>query len=259
MTNPSEVRFPCIRHGNCRVWFKPECRNLISTQEAAELLTGAALSRCHRQEAGTLGRGGFMVLETTAGSLAVRRYLRGGWLRSINDSAFLSDFGDFRPLAELKILDRLFSSGVNVPEPVAAVIHQRHWGLTYCGLMITRYLSGAQNLLTFAAARREAAEEQLKIRSLCRAAGIEAGKMLAQKVFHSDLHLGNVLICDSAVYLIDFDKAKLFDPENTRRLAEKLVARWNRSARKHLLETGASEPFAEGLREGLSGTWRGNG
>ena len=93
--------------------------------------------------------------------------------------------------------------------------------------------------------------------SVCREVGVLAKKLLLEKVYHPDLHLGNVLLDHSgSIFLIDFDKSCLISESQHKHFEQRLIDRWSRSARKHLsrtladsdLASRAIEEFCQGIR-----------
>ena len=206
------------------------------------------------------GRGEIGIVALVDGQRAiVRKFFRGGALSWIlKDQFFKPTIGPYpvlptgakltgyRPFDELKVLDFLSSEQISVPVPIAALIFERALGFTYKGVIALREICGARNLLSVVSAGSEE-----KLGEVAFAVGLQARKILNLGIRHADLHLGNVLVNESEdVYLIDFDKASVFDPAvELERSRLYLVQRWSRSCRKHARDD-LIQPFREGLLDG---------
>lgn len=176
-----------------------------------------------------LGRGAVAELKLGDGRLAImRRYRRGGMVQRISSRFYFRGIGDYRPLQELAVLGSLHDSGVAVPEPLAAVVKPRCFGLCYEAAIITMKVPST-NLLEFV--RSDCSKDE--IASSCEAAGRVARKMLEHGVFHPDLHLGNVLRAeDGSVVIIDFDRASCFYSQQLPFYTGRTIQRWDRAANK---------------------------
>lgn len=131
----------------------------------------------------TFRRGGF-----------VGRFIRGRYLFLGNRRA--------RMIREFELLSRLHRLGLPVPRPVAACLN-RTGMLSYSGSLITERLNNARSLAV-CVSRGELPEDHQ---------WHEIGRIIRKfhdnHVFHSDLNAGNVLLDESAVYLIDFDRGRI--------------------------------------------------
>lgn len=184
--------------------------------------------------------------------LVLRHYCRGGMVRHfLRDSFFRVPFLHtcYRPFEELDILRRLAARGVAVPTPVVGGVRHLVGGWVYRAVLVTEELPEVQNLLFLALTAKLQSEEQAAVAALCQKAGVEAGKMIDQRIDHPDLHLGNVLVQRSEqIVLIDFDRARVLDQASAERLQQSLIARWNRSLVKHGVAEFTLGAFEAGLK-----------
>jgi len=124
----------------------------------------------------------------------VGRFIRGRYLFLGNRRA--------RMIREFELLSRLHRLGLPVPRPVAACLN-RTGMLSYSGSLITERLDNARSLAV-CVSRGELPEDHQ---------WHEIGRIIRKfhdnHVFHSDLNAGNVLLDESAVYLIDFDRSHI--------------------------------------------------
>ena len=130
--------------------------------------------------------------------------------------------------------------GVSVPVPVAAYVEcvPSYLGLRgYCyrGFVLTEAIPSSKNLLQLALQHVGDNDKWDNLFVAARAAGEIARKALLEGIHHQDLHPGNVLVTKSSeTFLIDFDKAKIVDPEHEMNsVVDKLSSRWRRSLTKH--------------------------
>lgn len=208
-----------------------------------------------------VGRGAVRILPLREGEQAVaRRCLRGGVMQKLLRDNFCclprGHFSHIRPVNELRILEHLSERGASVPSPVASHVVFSGLGFLYQGLLVTKQIRDADNLLLFALRRNTLRQlDQQVLQDLCLRAGAEAARILTHGVMHADLHPGNVLFQGgSKVFIIDFDKAYFLAPRaNLLRYAEQLHRRWMRSVRKHGLEEGCADAFLKGLKSVLTG------
>lgn len=228
-----------------------------------DLLHGLLISMQTEEnnESTVVGRGAVRTLPLREAEQAVvRRYIRGGVMEKLLHDKFLClpplKSARIRPVKELRILQHLFERGAAVPVPIASHSEFSGIGFWYQGLLVTKQILNAENLLAFALQRNAPRQlDQQVLQDLCLRAGTEAARMLTYGVMHADLHPGNVLFQGgSKVFLIDFDKAYFLAPRtNLLRYAEQLYRRWERSVRKHRLEESCSEAFLKGLKSTLFG------
>ncbi|MDR2338514.1 MAG: hypothetical protein LBE20_07775 [Deltaproteobacteria bacterium] len=215
-----------------------------------------------------LGRGKVKVFEIAQVSLVnkkivMRQCLRGGLIGKILKNKFLnpallsnlvafihsevgSEFAQFRPLTEINNLKYLYDNGLNVPCPIGALVKPTTNRLFYVGYVATEFIENTINFLEFI---KSPNVEREKIIALAFLIGQEAREMLELGVYHSDFHLGNLLVNPETneVWIIDFDKSTRFDKSAKELYAIKLIKRFTRSAQKHEVTELIVRPFCQGI------------
>lgn len=172
-----------------------------------------------------VGRGSAWFVEASFGSAVLRRYLRGGMIaRMSRDRYVFTGWGRTRPVAEFRVLERLAAAGLPVPEPLAAGVRRRF--LFYTGGLLTRRIPGARPLADLLHERATDAAAWARV-GACIRRFHDAG------LVHADLNARNILVdADDAVFLIDFDRARIRPDapgryrRNLRRLRRSLEKLW---------------------------------
>ncbi|MGP4844783.1 3-deoxy-D-manno-octulosonic acid kinase [Marinobacter sp. 1Y8] len=168
------------------------------------------------------GRGSAWFLQTPAGALVLRSYLRGGFVANVMQSSYLYlGKQSVRSFAEFRLLDTLYDRGLPVPEPVAAR-YEKTGPRFYRAWILVRRIDGVSPLGEIYDQIDDAHWRRI---------GVLVRRFHDAGVFHSDLNCFNVLVQADNDYLIDFDKCKLLArglPEkwkmgNLKRLARSLV------------------------------------
>lgn len=163
----------------------------------------------------------------------VRPCRRGGVMRYfLKDAYFLHN----RPLREFQLHVQAFERGLAVPEPLG-VLWERH-GLWFRGALATREIP-AINLREFLRNAEDDAEATLK------ACGRLVREMHSLGIFHADLQLANLLVGESRIYLVDFDKARI-KPELSRLERSRNLLRLRRSMEKHGVARSRFQVLLEG-------------
>jgi 3-deoxy-D-manno-octulosonic acid kinase len=147
------------------------------------------------------GRGSVRVFDTSAGTVVLRQYLRGGMARHVSRDRYLWIGAErTRGFRELRILAMLLDRGLDVPAPVAA----RYWrhGLAYRASLLMRWIPHTRTL----AEVLRGGGDPLPVLT----ATMDAiARLHARGVWHADLNASNVLAdADGRVWLIDFDRAQ---------------------------------------------------
>ncbi|KGE78670.1 3-deoxy-D-manno-octulosonic acid kinase [Halomonas salina] len=165
------------------------------------------------------GRGASLFLAAGDAEWVLRPYRRGGLVARISESRYLWTGAErSRSFRELRLIAHLFSLGLPVPRPVAAVT-TRH-GPSYEAALITVRLNGARAL----AERLHDADDALLAR-----VGATVRRFHDAGLDHVDLNARNLLVDgDDSVWLIDFDRCRLRAPgqwqeANLERLARSLT------------------------------------
>ncbi|MGE4520517.1 MAG: lipopolysaccharide kinase InaA family protein [Desulfobacteraceae bacterium] len=161
------------------------------------------------------------------GMTVFKNYFRGGLLGLFNKRFYLNLKDNIRPLNEILFLSEMKKLKIPVPEPIAAYYTG---SLFYKGGIVTEYINSSYTLAQFcldneSEGRRIFEEKFLPVFE----------KLIEHKVFHCDLHPGNIVVSGNEdIYIIDFDKACFFEGLPFY-LREKLESRWNRAVKKHNL------------------------
>lgn len=200
------------------------------------------------------GRARHPVVALPDGARAVvRRYRRGGAVRFLNRATYL---GGHRAFDELRATERARGGGVRVPEVLAAT--ERRGVVGYAAWLATRLIPGAVESAAWLRGASAGAR-----RAFFAEAGRQVARMHAAGVAHPDLNLRNLLVVGSgdeaasddgrrgiAVWVIDFDRARLFDGPVPPERREADLARLGRSATKLGLPLTDAERGV--LRDGLT-------
>jgi len=174
------------------------------------------------------------------GATAIKSYRRGGMLRHLNRRHYLK-LGKTRAQKEYELLQTVRRLRVNAPEPIAYAYRGR---LLYSAWLITREIPRAISLAQLSLAVDRPVNTALK------STADQLARLIQNKIYHVDLHPGNVLIDENQnAFLVDFDKAGIF-PGNRDRLRQRYLARWNRAVEKHglppaLRDAICSEPASK--------------
>lgn len=197
------------------------------------------------------GRTPHPVIALEGGERAVvKEYLRGGAIRHLNRARY---FFGHRALAELIATERARNAGVRAPAVLLAA--ERRLGVGYTARLGTRWIAhGRHGEAWLRGASLESRNWVL----------VEAGRQIALMhdagIAHPDLNLRNLLIVGSPdtaeplVYLLDFDRARLYPAAvpATRRARD--LERLGRSARKLELALEFDDGW-RALRAGYGAAW----
>ncbi len=229
----SELRV--ARVGDYRFGFT---HSLTTEQLSALALLLSEVPKRERMPLG--GRGGVAIQKVDGlGSIAVKRYLRGGVMRFLNSRYYLR-IGRVRPQVEFELLEQVRCLGVEAPEPIAFATRG---ALCYEGWLLMREIAEHGRLAETSVLERFGPEKL--INDLARQVRI----LIENKVLHVDLHPGNVLVDQSGrVHVVDFDNAAAFDGSE-RDLRDQYLRRWRRAVIKHSLPETLSELMAMELRQ----------
>ncbi|ERS88666.1 hypothetical protein Q672_00305 [Marinobacter sp. EVN1] len=187
------------------------------------------------------GRGSAWFIANGRQSWVLRHYKRGGVIARFVSSYYLY-FGkrNSRPFREFRVLCWLYSAGFPVPKPVAAQVSR--CGFFYSGAIIVERLSNARPM---------GDDLQSLGAEVWRAVGKTIRSFHDAGVYHADLNCFNIMLRGLEVFLIDFDKARVFanaqDGSSARWKARNL-ARLKRSLYK-VKSPGANGIVEEGWAE----------
>lgn len=192
------------------------------------------------------GRGQVSRFPLKSGEGVLRRFRRGGLVAHISKERFLGN----RMLAEFRVHLALFHQGFPVPEPLGVVWERS--GPFFRGAIATRALE-AMTLLDYL----NAPNPQREVLVLC---GRRIQELHDLGVWHADLQVKNIMTDGTAIWLIDFDNARMGKPLSARARSRNLL-RLRRSLEKHRRSLDNFDSILEGygklgLPRWLSGLYR---
>lgn len=245
--------FSEIRLGPTRIWVRK------GYEPWASVLAGDGSVPAEATVEG--GRAAHPVIALPSGErVVVRRYRRGGAMRHLNPDLY---FAGHRALEELVATERALAGGVRAPRVLAGT--ERREGAGYHAWLATAWIPGTLDGASWLAAAggRERAAALAD-------AGRQIARMHASGVGHPDLNLRNLLIRpagpDTAapgagaadgsgpeVYLIDFDRARLYPGPTPAGRRVRDLLRLERSVRK--LDARIIPAEWEALRSGYGAAW----
>lgn len=169
------------------------------------------------------GRGSAWFIRHDTDDWVLRHYSRGGLAAKVSQRSYgYLGASKVRSFAEFRLLNHLFELGLPVPKPIAAW-YERNARLSYHAAIIVQTIPDAKpfaDCLTDNNSR------------LWRDLGQLLRRFHDAGVDHPDLNCHNVLVSEGRLFLIDFDKGQLRDPNGSRTWAEKNLERFWRSVRK---------------------------
>ncbi|MGY6632067.1 MAG: 3-deoxy-D-manno-octulosonic acid kinase [Wenzhouxiangella sp.] len=178
------------------------------------------------------GRGTALAVDSEAGPLVLKTYLRGGLMARFNhDRYLLTGVERSRSLREWRLLNRLCQLELPVPRPVKAACFSH--GLVYRASLLTAQLPDVQPLTAVAANLGE--PEWLALADTLK-------RFFQAGLKHPDLNASNLLLsANGQWYLVDLDRATLAaGPSSPRPMLDRL----HRSLEKHRLGGSAAVLFA---------------
>ncbi len=163
------------------------------------------------------------------GSLLIRRYRRGGFIRHFVRDTYWDQ--PPRPLAELYVTHLARQRGVPTGEVLGACVEWRSFCL-YRGVLISRAADGYTNWWAWLTMRPRLPQR----RQVVLAAAHTIARLHAVGIQHADLNLTNVLVRfedeTPAVLLIDFDRARVFPAPLQASRCRRNLQRLRRSIKK---------------------------
>lgn len=167
--------------------------------------------------------------------MVLRHYRRGGMMARFAEKTYLfTGFEQTRSVAEFRLLGRLHSLGLPVPEAVAAIAWRYRFFWYRAAILVERI----PNSVTFSDSDR------LSDESLWTQLGQVIRRFHDNGLNHVDLNCDNILVAGDRLYLIDFDRCKLVpESENETDSAwkQRNLERLQRSIRKRCLDLSPSE------------------
>lgn len=175
------------------------------------------------------GRGQTLSAPLPDGGRAVlRRNLRGGLPAKFARDIYL-ELSEPRPFAEVRATEKLRQLGVEVPEPLGAIVRAAG-PRVYRGAVATREIHNTRNLWEHLRANRHFPDKR---REACAAALALVDRTLAAGGVHPDLNLQNFLVRHDGqqIWLIDCDRLHFVEGAAASHRG-RAVARLQRSARR---------------------------
>lgn len=186
------------------------------------------------------------------GRVFVKQYAHGGLLRKLTGGRFLCG-KESRSLREFLMLERVRSLGVNAPRPYLYVTRGSFF---YQSWLLMEEIANSRNLVELSredSIQRGSSDGSVggdgdPVQDAMRKLGEQVLLLIRNRIFHVDLHPGNVLVADSgAVFVVDFDKAQSFHG-SLDTLRELYLRRWRRAVIKHNLSPLLTELMSLTLR-----------
>ncbi len=216
-----------LTRSSARDWVETTLRGGATLYDAA----------CEMSQGTMEGRGVVHVVAAPTGEdqrWAVRRYLRGGWMRSLGEW-YLSG-GTPRPFQELAASVAALRRGVPTPSVVCAAVYS--WGIFYRGDLVTEYIPHSRDLASvlFDVSPGASSEGMSHRIAALMAAGGLIRQMASAGIRHPDLNAKNVLLRGDSeapqAMLLDLDRCVISEPPAStsitpmyRRL-ERSLAKW---------------------------------
>ncbi len=148
------------------------------------------------------GRGDTLFVGNVPRRFVLRHYRRGGLFgRLVRDAYLFTGAERTRPFREWRLLDKLYSNNMRVPQPAAARFCRR--GLTYTADILTVTVEGIVPLSRYLARHRPDADFWHSI-------GAAIHEFHAAGVYHADMNAYNLQIDGAGrLWMLDFDKGAL--------------------------------------------------
>lgn len=205
--------------------------SLPLSSKSLDYLIGEIASWEHAKPRVLDGRGTVkhMILEET-GAVVIKSYRRGGVMALLTKDRYLRA-GKTRSQKEFEFLSHAARAGVSVPRPLIYIA--RGYPL-YRAWLVTQRIKSHNSLATLAMKDAESAGKLMPLISK------NITLLIKNKIFHVDLHPGNVIIHESGTpYIIDFDRARFttHSPQKTTQLFNK---RWMKAIAKYHLPSEIS-------------------
>ncbi len=165
----------------------------------------------------------------------IKYYRRGGMVKHLVKSLYFR-LGKPRPQQEYEMIAHARALGISSPEPLLWAIRGT---LFYEAFLVTRLVENHRSF--FDVAHQNPAHCQRIVGRV--AAQIDL--LIRNRIYHRDLHPGNVLIDENErVFIIDFDRAT-FTCQHPDKLRIAYLKRWKRVAKKYRLPVILTEQLAD--------------
>jgi 3-deoxy-D-manno-octulosonic acid kinase len=141
------------------------------------------------------------------------------------------------------MLERVRALGIHAPQPLIFVNKGSFFYRTW---LFMEEIAESRNLAEVSGS--EKGEDSDVLHDAMTKLAEQVLTLVSHKIFHVDLHPGNVLV-DTAgqVFIVDFDKAREFEG-SSEQLRELYLRRWRRAVIKHKLSPVLTELMSLALR-----------
>ena len=244
MFHTSEIPANCslIAEGKLTLLIKNDYKDRLIRQGI--LHPQRLISTAPREDKQFEGRGilpSIPIQESNGKRMVAKLCLRGGVLQFFNRDLF---WGGNRPLKEMIVNTHILSRDIHTTEILAAG-KERVVGPLYRNFVFSLELADCVDLINyFEGLKKQSPEKRFEQKKyLFQAIARSFASMHSKGIYHSDLHLKNILISQkdpsssSNIYIIDFDKAILKDTLSPEEKINNL-RRFNRSMEKYKLQGG---------------------
>lgn len=212
---------------------------------AAELIVPLFQGAQDVRRSGVVGPNGIVRSDVPGiGPVVVKHYLRGGVLQRLIQRSYIR-WGACRSCREFEMLQAVRALGVSAPEPI---LYASQGKFLYRAWLVMREIEQAESLASVS--MRDESQAVALIAPLVNHLSI----LIQNRIFHLDLHPGNVVIgSGQSIHILDFDKAK-YHEGGLNQLRDSYLRRWRRAVIKHNLPESLSEAFCSRLRKNFE-TW----
>lgn len=231
-----------VEDGNVTILIRNEFKEKLLKQGIShpkQLIANTSHSPKHFKGRGSLPS--ILIQESNGKRMLIKHCMRGGLVRFLTKDIF---WGGNRPFNEMIINTKIQQKNIKTTEIIAAAKH-KIIGPLHRVYLFSKEIPECVDLITyFNGLRQKSYEQRFKekkylFQSIARA----VFKMHSEDIYHSDLHLKNILIRQRdddipEVYIIDFDKADIKEKLTPREKVKNLL-RFNRSIEKYKLKGGA--------------------
>jgi len=230
-----------VEDGNVTLLIKNEFKEKLLKQGIShpkQLIANASHIPKHFKGRGSLPS--ILIQETNGKRMLVKHCLRGGLIRFLTRDIF---WGSNRSFKEMIINTKILQKDIKTTEIIAAA-NYRVFGPLYRTYLFSKEIPECIDLITYLNGLKQKPSEQRFKEKKCLFQSIARAvvKMHSEGIYHSDLHLKNILIRQRdddipEIYIIDFDKADIKERLRPREKVKNLL-RFNRSIEKYKLKGG---------------------
>ena len=231
-----------VEDGNVTLLIKNEFKEKLLKQGIShpqQLIANTSHLPKHFKGRGSLPS--ILIQESNGKRMLVKHCMRGGVVRFLTKDIF---WGGSRPFNEMIINTKILQKNIKTTEIIAAAKH-KIIGPLFKAYLFSKEIPECIDLITyFNGLKQKLSEQRFKEKKhLFQSVAKAIVKMHSEGIYHSDLHLKNILIRQREndipeVYIIDFDKADIKEKLSPREKVKNLL-RFNRSIEKYKLKEGS--------------------